>query len=56
VVRDFIKAVSENKKSLVEGHPNFNAFDPKQAGKRQPRLPFHPAAEKYWKEAGLLGQ
>ncbi len=54
VVRDFIKAVSENKKALVEGHPNFNAFDPQQAGKRQPRLPFHPAAERYWKEAGLL--
>ena len=55
VVRDFIKAVSGNKKALVEGHPNFNAFDPKQAGKRQARLPFHPAAEKYWKEQGLLG-
>src|SRR5256886_1025431 len=56
VVRDFIKAVTDNKKSLVEGHPNFNAFDPAQAGKHQPRLPFHPAAEKYWKEAGLLGK
>jgi TRAP transporter TAXI family solute receptor len=56
VVRDFIKAVQENKKALVEGHPNFNAFDPSKAGKRQPRLPFHPAAEKYWKEAGLLGK
>src|SRR3954470_3816742 len=54
VVRDFIKAVQENKKSLVEGHPNFNAFDPTQAGKRQPRLAFHPGAEKYWKDAGLL--
>jgi TRAP transporter TAXI family solute receptor len=56
VVRDFIKAVQENKKSLVEGHPNFNAFDPGQAGKRQPRLPFHPAAEAYWKETGQLGK
>src|SRR5258707_13861687 len=55
VVRDFVKAVEENKKDLVAGHPNFNAFDPKQAGKRQPRLPFHAAAEKYWKDAGLLG-
>lgn len=54
VVRDFIRAVQENKNSLVEGHPNFNAFDPTQAGKRQPRLAFHPAAEKYWKDAGLL--
>src|SRR3989440_3778130 len=56
VVRDFVKAVSENKKSLVEGHPNFNAFDPSQAGKRQPRLPFHPAAQQYWKEVGLQGK
>ena len=42
--------------ALVEGHPNFNAFDPSKAGKRQPRLPFHPAAENYWKEMGLLGK
>ena len=54
VVRDFVRAVHDNKKSLVEGHPNFNAFDPSQSGKRQARLPFHPAAEKYWKETGLL--
>ena len=54
VVRDFVRAVHDNKQSLVEGHPNFNAFDPSQAGKRQPRLPFHPAAEKYWKETELL--
>jgi len=54
VVRDFIKAVTDNKKSLVEGHPNFNGFDPAKAGKRQPRLPFHPAAEKYWKEVGQI--
>jgi TRAP transporter TAXI family solute receptor len=54
VVRDFIRAVHDHKQSLVEGHPNFNAFDPSQAGKRQPRLAFHPAAERYWKETGLL--
>jgi uncharacterized protein len=54
VVRDFIKAVHDNKKSLIEGHPNFNAYDPSQSGKVQPRLAHHPAAEKYWKEAGLL--
>ena len=54
VVVDFIKAVQANKPELVAGHPNFNAFDPAQAGKRQARLPFHPAAEKYWKQVGLL--
>ncbi|MGH8700225.1 MAG: TAXI family TRAP transporter solute-binding subunit [Burkholderiales bacterium] len=54
VVRDFIKAVHDNKKSLVEGHPNFNAFNPGSSGKVQSRLPHHPAAEQYFKEAGLL--
>src|SRR5437773_3615133 len=33
VVRDFIKAVHTNKKALVEGHPNFNAYDPSHSGK-----------------------
>jgi uncharacterized protein len=53
VVRDFIRAVHTNKKALVEGHPNFNAYDPSHSGKLQPRLAYHPAAEKYWKETGL---
>jgi hypothetical protein len=56
VVRDFIKAVHTNKKELVEGHPNFNAYDPAKSGKPQPRLAYHPAAEKYWKETGLTGR
>jgi TRAP transporter TAXI family solute receptor len=55
VVVDFIKAVHSNKKSLVEGHPNFNAYDPAQSGKPS-RLAYHPAAEKYWKETGLTGR
>jgi TRAP transporter TAXI family solute receptor len=53
VVVDFIKAVHDNKKDLVAGHPNFNAYDPAKSGKVQPRLAYHPAAEKYWKETGL---
>lgn len=56
VVHDFIKAVSENKAELVQGHPNFKDYDPKQSGKRQPRLAYHPAAEKYWKEVGFTGK
>lgn len=56
VVRDFIKAVHENKKDLVAGHPNFNAYNPAQSGKHQPRLAYHPAAEKYWKEIGIAGK
>src|SRR5207302_3176197 len=42
VVRDFVRAVHDNKKSLVEGHPNFNAFDLSQACRLKSRLPFHP--------------
>ena len=53
VVYQFVKALRENKKSLVEGHPNFTRFDEKDAGKRQPRLPHHPGAVKYFREAGI---
>jgi TRAP transporter TAXI family solute receptor len=54
VVYQFVKAVRENKKGMVEGHPNFNQFDEKQAAKPQPTLPHHPGAIKYYKEVGLL--
>jgi uncharacterized protein len=53
VVVDFIKAVHGNKDALIAGHPNFRAYDPSKSGKVQPRLAYHPAAEKYWKETGL---
>ncbi len=53
VVYEFVKAVHGNKKAMVEGHPNFNAFQEKEAGKPQPSLPHHPAAIKYFKEAGI---
>ena len=54
VVAQFIKAVRENKKDLVEGHPNFNAFQ--REGDRPSRSrasPTIPAAIKYFKEAGI---
>ena len=53
VVYQFVKAMRENKKDLVAGHPNFNQFDETAAGKVQPSLPHHPAAIKYFKEAGI---
>src|SRR2546425_2494371 len=53
VVYEFVKAMRENRKALVEGHPNFSRFDERTAGKRQPRLPLHPGAIKYFKEAGV---
>jgi TRAP transporter TAXI family solute receptor len=53
VVHQFVKAMRENKKGLVAGHPNFNQFDETQAGKVQPSLPHHPAAIKYFKEVNI---
>jgi len=53
VVEQFVRAIHKNKKSLVEGHPNFNAFQEGNAGKVQPRLAYHPASVKYFKEAGI---
>src|SRR5687768_9742509 len=53
VVYQFVKAMRENKKGLVAGHPNFNQFDEAQAGKVQPSLSHHPAAIKYFKEVGI---
>jgi hypothetical protein len=53
VVYQFAKAMRENKKGLVAGHPNFNQFDETRAGKPQPSLPHHPGAIKYFKEVGI---
>jgi hypothetical protein len=53
VVYQFAKAMRENKKDLAAGHPNFNRFDEKEAGKVQPTLPHHPGAIKYFKEVGI---
>ena len=53
VVIQFVKAMRENKTALAAGHPNFNRFDETEAGKAQPTLPHHPAAIKYFKEAGI---
>jgi TRAP transporter TAXI family solute receptor len=53
VVYQFVKAMRENKKALAAGHPNFFRFDETEAGKVQPTLPHHPAAIKYFKEAGI---
>jgi len=53
VVQQFVKAMRENKAGLVAGHPNFRQFDETRAGKLQPSLPHHPAAIRYFKEAGI---
>ena len=53
VVYQFVKAMRENKKDLVAGHPNFNQFNETAAGKVQSTLPHHPGAIKYFKEGGI---
>jgi len=53
VVYQFVKAMRENKKALVAGHPNFNQFDETEAGKAQPSLPHHPGAIKYFREVNV---
>lgn len=53
VVYELVKAVHGGKKDLVAGHPSFNRFDPANAAKRQPTLPHHPGAIKFFREAGI---
>ena len=53
VVYEFVKAVYGNKPALVEGHPNFKAFQQQTAGKVQPNLPTHPGAIRFFKEVGI---
>ena len=53
VVYEFVKAVHGGKAGLVAGHPSFNAFQEKNAGKAQPSLPHHPGAIRFFKEAGI---
>ena len=53
VVYDITKAIHGNKKSLSEGHPSFNQFDPAGAAKLQPSVPHHPGAIRFYKEIGL---
>ncbi len=53
VVYQFVKAMRENKKDLVAGHPNFNQFDETNCAKGQPTLPHHPGAIRYFKEIGI---
>ena len=52
-VYDFVKAVHGNKKDLIAGHPGFNQFNPANAAKPQPTLPYHPGAIRFYKEAGI---
>lgn len=53
LVYKVVKTVHANKAGLVAGHPSFAAFT--QQGMAYPghRLPYHPGALKFYKEAGI---
>jgi len=54
VVYRAVKALHENKPELVATFPPFALFQPQNMGKPLQGVQFHPGAEKFFKEAGLL--
>jgi len=54
VVYNVTKALYENKAALVQAFRPMALFDPKRMAKPLKAVPFHPGAEKFYKEAGLL--
>ena len=50
---NIVKSTWEHRKKLVEAHKAYAEFDKKMAV-RGVRIPFHPGAEKFWKEIGAL--
>jgi len=46
------KAIYENKAMLADGSPALRRFDPKEMAEANP-VPYHPGAEKFYKEVGL---
>lgn len=54
LVYNVVKTVHANKAAMVAGHPSFNGFTPQgMAVKGVHRLDYHPAAIKFYKEAGI---
>jgi TRAP transporter TAXI family solute receptor len=54
VVYNITKALHQNKAALVAAFRPMALFDPARMAKPLKAVPFHPGAEKYYKEAGLL--
>lgn len=50
---NIVKATWENRQRLIQAHKAYGEFDEKIAVKGV-RIPFHPGAEQYWKEVGVL--
>jgi hypothetical protein len=54
VVYNVTKTLYENKAALVQAFRPMALFDPKRMAKPLKAVPFHPGAEKFYKEIGLL--
>jgi len=54
VVYRTVKALHDNKQDLVATFPPFALFQPQNLGKPLQDVRFHPGAEKFFREAGLL--
>jgi TRAP transporter TAXI family solute receptor len=56
VVREFVKAVHDNREALIKAHPSFRQFDPDKMLKPFAAMQYHPAALKYYAEIGLAAK
>jgi len=53
LVYKFVKTAHANKAAMVAGHPSFNAFTQEGMAVEHKRIEYHPAAIKFYKEAGI---
>jgi len=54
-VYDLVKAMVENREALAANFASFGGLDPAKMSKNV-NMPFHPGAEKFYKESGLWAQ
>ena len=54
IVYRMVKALHESKQDLAATFPPFALFNPQNMAKPLQGVPFHPGAEKYYRETGLL--
>src|SRR5689334_1353273 len=54
VVYRMVKALHDSKQDLAATFPPFGLFNPQNMAKPLQGVPFHPGAEKYYRETGLL--
>ena len=54
IVYRMVKALHDSKQDLAATFPPFGLFNPQNMAKPLQAVPFHPGAEKYYRETGLL--